>query len=91
MFPRQPASTLAELSPMLLTDRQSVPSTGERHWKIKRLRILLMCAHQLQEAWDGGCLASVEQVRDLARQELTGEPCIAERKAWGREFLGYQP
>lgn len=53
-----------------------------------RLRLLVLRANQLQVALDGCCAVSTEFILDIFRRELQGEPCVAERREWEKEFFG---
>lgn len=57
-------------------------------WEIHRLRLLVLRANQLQVALDGGCAVSTEFILEIFRRELQGEPCVAERREWEKDFFG---
>ncbi|EHP44222.1 hypothetical protein OR16_04572 [Cupriavidus basilensis OR16] len=69
-------------------ERNPCPEVRDLLWEIHRLRILLLCANQLQKAYDCGCHVSHMQILEKFRADICGEPCIEEREAWEREFFG---
>jgi bifunctional non-homologous end joining protein LigD len=84
MPPRPPAPTLAEISPMLLMDRKTVPTTGDWHFEIKYDGYrLLATTGQVELKSRGGVDATkwFPELRDAlsalpAGSILDGEVCV---------------
>ncbi|RWA55363.1 hypothetical protein AU476_07600 [Cupriavidus sp. UYMSc13B] len=81
-----PKQTAAQLR--AIYERNPCPEVRELLWEIHRLRLLLLRANQLQHAMSGGCANSTQLILEIFQRELAGEPCVAEREAWEREFFG---
>lgn len=48
----------------------------------------MLLGHFLHVALDGGCAGSTEFNLDIFRRESQGEPCVAERREWEKDFFG---
>src|SRR5438445_10328445 len=81
-----PKLTAAQLRAMY--ECNPCPEVRELLWEIHRLRVLLLRANQLQDAYGAGCHTSFMQILEALRAELHGESCVEERKAWEEEFFG---
>lgn len=87
-----PKRSAAELR--AIYERNPCPEVRDLLWEIHRLRVLLLRANQLQQAYDAGCHTSHMQILEIFRAEILrpgAAPAAARRSRRRTARLDYPP